>query len=103
MTCQEGDEKWNGSDAMKARLISDLEEEGICHADDIVEINLIRNKHAYPVFALGYEPHYEKLTHCLSGIENLQSIGRQGAFTFPGMHSAMRMGAVAADNIVNCK
>ena len=101
MTCQEGDEKWTGADEMRSRVVSDLEKEGICREEDIVEMNLIRNRYAYPVFSLGYEPHYEKLMSCLAGIENLQSIGRQGGFTFPGMHSAMRMGASAADQILN--
>lgn len=103
MTCQEGDEKWTGSESMKARVIADLEAEGLCEADDVVEINIVRNRHAYPVFALGYEPHYENVTQYINEIDNLQSIGRQGGFSFPGMHSAMRMGAVAAERILDQK
>lgn len=100
MTCQEGDEKWRGTKSMKEKVIADLEAEGLCESKDVVEINILRNKHAYPVFTLGYEPHYEKVTQYLNGINNLQSIGRQGGFSFPGMHSAMRMGATAAEEIL---
>jgi protoporphyrinogen oxidase len=99
MTCQEGDEKWHGTQAMKQRVIADLESEGLCEGADVIEINILRNRHGYPVFSLGYEPHYEKVTGYLKGIDNLQSVGRQGGFSFPNMHSAMRMGADAAENI----
>ena len=100
MTCQEGDAKWRGDDNIKEKVIADLEAEGLCDPLDVVEINILRNKHAYPVFTLGYEPHYENVTQYLKGIDNLQSVGRQGGFSFPGMHSAMRMGASAAENIL---
>jgi protoporphyrinogen oxidase len=100
MTCQEGDEKWRGTQSMRSRVIADLESEGLCGSEDVVEINILRNRHGYPVFSLGYEPHYEKVTGYMKGIDNLQSVGRQGGFSFPNMHSAMRMGADAAENIL---
>ncbi len=101
MTCNQGDEKWRGTEEMKEMVVADLCSEGLCERDDVVEINIIRNRHAYPVFALGYERHYELVKKYLEGIDNLQSIGRQGGFSFPGMHSAMRMGAAAAENILS--
>ena len=103
MTCKEGDEKWQGTQAMKDSVIADLEAEGLCGRADVIEINILRNSHGYPVFSLGYEPHYEKVTGYLEGIDNLQSVGRQGGFSFPNMHSAMRMGADAAEKILRPK
>ena len=103
MTCQEGDEKWQGTQAMQDRVIADLEAEGLCDAADVIEINILRNSHGYPVFSLGYEPHYEKVTGYLKGINNLQSVGRQGGFSFPNMHSAMRMGSDAAEKVLQSK
>ena len=58
-----------------------------CHGDD----GLFRG------FALGFEPHLEKVKNWIKSIPNLQSVGRQGGFTYPNMHSAMRMGARAAE------
>jgi protoporphyrinogen oxidase len=68
--------------------------------DDIVEMHLLTNEWGYPVFALGFEPHLKRLQDFLERIPNLRSTGRQGAFTYPNMHNAMRMGATAAREVM---
>jgi protoporphyrinogen oxidase len=100
MTCELGDAKWEGAESMKQQVYADLEKENLCKAGDVVETHVLRNEHGYPVFALGYEPHHERIVRYLDEFDNLQSVGRQGGFTFPNMHSAMRMGADAADAII---
>jgi protoporphyrinogen oxidase len=99
MTCEIGDAKWRGEEAMKKQVFADLEAEGLCTEDDVVEVHVLRNAHAYPVFALGYEPHHDRVVDYLEGFENLQSVGRQGGFTFPNMHTAMRAGSDAAERV----
>lgn len=96
-TCEIGDDKWLGTPEMRERIFADLEAENICRRDDIVEVNLLHSETGYPVFALGFEPHLEKVKAWVKGVPNLQTAGRQGAFTYPNMHSAMRMGARAAE------
>jgi protoporphyrinogen oxidase len=98
-TCEIGDEKWQGTEDMKERIHTDLELENICRREDVVEVNILRSETGYPVFGLGFEPHLEKLKSWIKTIPNLQSVGRQGGFTYPNMHSAMRMGAKAADAV----
>lgn len=93
-TCEIGDASWNG-DALP-EILRDLEAEGLCTASDVVEHHLLHASHAYPVFARGFESHLETVLAYLTRFENLRSTGRQGAFTYPNMHSAMRMGADAA-------
>ncbi len=100
MTCQVGDEKWNGDESVRQEVFRDLEAEGVCAEEDVVELHVLRNGHGYPVFALGYEPHHEAVEAQLATYENLQSTGRQGGFCFPGMHTAMRMGADAARHVI---
>jgi len=100
MTCEIGDAKWNCEKEALDAVIADLEEEGICTRDEIVETNLLRTPHGYPVFDLGFEEHLETVQSYLDAIENVQSTGRQGGFCYPNMHKAMRMGADAADRIV---
>ena len=65
--------------------------------DEIVEVNLLRTPHGYPIFGLGFEPHLEKVNGFVKALENVQTTGRQGGFCYPNMHKAMRMGADAAD------
>ena len=96
-TCEIGDDKWKGTDEVKQRIFSDLEHENICRREDVVEVNILHSETGYPVFALGFEPHLDKVKRWIASITNLQSVGRQGGFTYPNMHSAMRMGARAAE------
>lgn len=97
--CEVGDARWNGDLAVRRQLVADLEAEGLLRADEIVETQLIHSRHAYPVFALGYEEPLDSVNAYLSGFTNLLSVGRQGGFCFPNMHGAMRMGADAADRM----
>jgi len=100
-TCELGDSKWNG-DALP-EILEDLEAEGLCLAEDVVEHHLLQAEQAYPIFAKGFEPHLDTVLTYLSRFKNLRTTGRQGAFTYPNMHSAMRMGADAAGSLLNRK
>ncbi len=95
-TCEIGDYKWTGSEEAKQRIYEDLEAENICKRDDIKEVHLLQGETGYPVFALGFEPHFEKVIAWVKSIPNLQTTGRNGGFKYPNMHAAMRMGATAA-------
>ncbi len=99
-TCEVGDEKWNGEQSFIDKIAADLEDEGICTKEEIVETHVLRTRHGYPVFDLGFEPHLESVQNFVASLENVQSVGRQGGFCYPNMHSAMRMGANAADEIL---
>jgi len=99
-TCEVGDDKWNGDQSFIDKIAADLEDEGICQKEEIVETHVLRTQHGYPVFALGFEPHLQKVQDFVASLENVRSVGRQGGFCYPNMHSAMRMGADAADEIL---
>jgi len=99
-TCEVGDDKWNGDQSFIDKIAADLEDEGICQKEEIVETHVLRTQHGYPVFALGFEPHLKAVQDFVESLENVRSVGRQGGFCYPNMHSAMRMGADAADEIL---
>ncbi|WP_038167171.1 FAD-dependent oxidoreductase [Verrucomicrobium sp. BvORR106] len=99
-TCEIGDAKWLGTDEAKERLFTDLELENICAREDVVEVNILHGETGYPIFSLGFEPHYEQVIQWVKSVSNLQSTGRQGGFKYPNMHSAMRMGATAAQVVL---
>lgn len=99
-TCEIGDPKWNGDAEVREQILTDLELENICRREDVVEVNILHGETGYPIFALGFEPHLEKVKSWLATAPNLQSTGRQGGFTYPNMHSAMRMGARAAEAVM---
>jgi protoporphyrinogen oxidase len=99
-TCEIGDEKWIGTPEVKERIYSDLAAEGICTREEIVQCHILRSETGYPVFTVGFEPHLQAIKDWIQTVPNLQSTGRQGAFTYPNMHSAMRMGAKAAQQVM---
>jgi protoporphyrinogen oxidase len=99
-TCEQGDDKWNATPAVREQIMADLEAERICTRDQIVEWHVMHAETGYPIFRLGFEQHHEKVKEFLKSIPNLQTTGRQGGFCYPNMHSAMRMGAKAADAVL---
>jgi protoporphyrinogen oxidase len=99
-TCEKGDDKWKATPAVREQIMADLEAEDICTRDQIVEWHVMHAETGYPVFRLGFEEHHEKVKEFLNSIPNLQTTGRQGGVCYPNMHSAMRMGAKAADAVL---
>ena len=99
-TCEKGYDRWEGTEAARAKIFQDLEAENICKAGDVVECHLLKSETGYPLFSLGFEPYLEVLTKWIDSVPNLQSVGRQGGFCYPNMHSAMRMGAKAAEQVM---
>ncbi len=91
MTCEVGDEKWG--DGCFPDILQGLEAEGLCYREDVIEKHLIRSRYAYPIFKKGYEEHLQVIASYLAQFSNLKSVGRQGAFCYPNMHQAMKMGA----------
>lgn len=98
-TCEIGDAKWRG-DALP-NIIADLEAEGLCQSDQISEHHLIHAEHAYPIFTLEFNTHLKVIEDYLIRFSNLRTTGRQGAFTYPNMHTAMRMGHEAATELLS--
>ena len=97
-TCEVDDAKWKGEALPK--ILTDLEKQGLCKPEEVVSHHLIHAKHAYPIFAKGFEHHHKIVMSYLSKFENLRTTGRQGGFTYPNMHSAMRMGADAVTELL---
>lgn len=98
-TCEVDDPKWQG-DAF-SQILADLQAENLCPPEAVVYHHLIHSHHAYPIFSLGFEQHLATVQEYLARFDNLQSTGRQGSFSYPNMHSAMRMGATAAAELLS--
>jgi protoporphyrinogen oxidase len=100
LTCEPGDDRWRGERAVVDQIVADLQAEGLLRADDVVDVYLQTSAYGYPVFSLGFEEHLEAVQAYVGAIGNLRSTGRQGAFCYPNMHRAMRMGADAAEALM---
>lgn len=95
-TCEPGDEKWRVTEGVKEQIMKDLEAENIVKRDQIREWHILQAVNGYPIFKLGFEPHFQRLMDFVGKVTNLRTAGRQGAFCYPNMHGAMRQGANAA-------
>ena len=100
MTCSINDAKWNDAETIREQIQNDLSEEGICEPQEIIEWHHFKNAYGYPIYDLGFETHLETINKWLNSQPTISSIGRQGGFTYPGMHSAMRMGHDTVKKII---
>jgi len=100
LSCRPGDARWRGDAAVREQVVAELAAEGLLRPEEVVECHVFANEHAYPVFALGFEERLATVRRWLAGLENLCSTGRNGAFCYPNMHGAMRMGLETARELL---
>ena len=99
--CTEGDELWNKSDEELVALgKQEIDKIELADASTIFDAFVIRMPKTYPVYSMDYERHLEKIKSFLSGISNLQCIGRNGMFKYNNMDYSILCGLMAADNIL---
>lgn len=101
MTCNIGDDRWTGAPPVRRQLFEELEMEGVCTQEQVVEQHVLQCAEGYPIFTIGFEKHLGIVTDHLAGTPHLYSTGRQGAFCYPNMHGSMRMGADAARSVLD--
>lgn len=100
--CNVNDDIWNCGDAdLLERCLADLCELGIDVRGKVTGYFTSRVTHGYPVYKLDYRRHQEKLMNFLDQFENLITCGRQGAFRYIFMDTAMAMGIAAAQRMVS--
>jgi protoporphyrinogen oxidase len=97
IACDPKDAFWTDEAAAVEAVVSDLVREKIIERGEVLATHVFRARHAYPVYALGYEAALETLLDAFASLENVETAGRQGRFQYVNTHIAMRMGASAAD------
>ena len=97
--CDEGDAFWTMPDDALVRLAADeLAALGLAPRSAIEDGLVIRQPGAYPVYTGAYRQHLEVLRRALSGLNNLQTIGRNGMFRYNNLDHSMLTGLLAARN-----
>lgn len=100
--CNQGDELWVKSDSELISLASrEIVALGLLkHSSFIEEGVVIRQLKAYPVYDGDYRQHLQIIQDFLCGIENLQTIGRNGMHRYNNQDHSMLTGMLAARNIL---
>ncbi|HTQ41955.1 MAG TPA: FAD-dependent oxidoreductase [Polyangiaceae bacterium] len=98
--CDVGDRTWTaGAEELRARGVSELASLGF-RVDDVLDAFCVRVAHGYPVYHLRYEADRRLLLREVDRFANVRTAGRQGLFRYVFMDAAMRMGIVAAEQML---
>jgi protoporphyrinogen oxidase len=98
--CSEGDALWTMPDAALVRLgTEELERIGLARASEISDGCVFRVPKAYPVYDAHYREHLDTVREFVDGLENLQTIGRNGLHRYNNQDHAMLTGLLAVRNL----
>jgi protoporphyrinogen oxidase len=99
--CAENDSLWTMPDAELVELGKrELEQIGLARAADVADGCVFRTEKAYPVYDAGYRDSLATVRTFVDGLENLQTIGRNGLHRYNNQDHAMLTGLLAVRNLV---
>jgi protoporphyrinogen oxidase len=95
-----GDEVWNMSDVELVELGKrEVEAIGLARAAEIEDGCVLRVPDAYPVYDGSYRASLERIREFVDGLENFQTVGRNGLHRYNNQDHAMMTGKLAARNL----
>lgn len=99
--CSEGDETWTTPDADLIELgKQEVHRIGLVRGSDIEDGCVVRVPKAYPVYDADYREHLAVIREFVSGLENFQSVGRNGLHRYNNQDHAVLTGMLAVRNAV---
>ena len=102
--CNVGDDIWTADDAsLLQRASEDLLPLGVNLAEKGRDYFTTREEHAYPLLDVSYREKRQEAIDHLNQFSNLIMCGRQGTFRYIFMDTAMEMGQMAAQSILEAK
>jgi protoporphyrinogen oxidase len=102
--CQEGDGLWQMSDEeLRALASKELEVLGLAKVKHVIGAAIIRQPKAYPVYDGEYREALDVLEDWLTGLENFQTVGRNGLHRYNNQDHSMLSAMYAARNILGEK
>ncbi|WP_064605202.1 FAD-dependent oxidoreductase [Photobacterium sp. J15] len=102
--CNKGDEVWSmDGERLQQRVLRDLDSLGVESKLATGEYFTSYTEHAYPLMDMPYQDKREKAISHLSQFDNLIMTGRQGTFRYIFTDTAMEMGMMAAQSVIDGK
>ncbi len=99
--CTEGDELWNMPDADLIALgKQELERIGLAQTGDVVDGCVFRVPKAYPIYDTEYAEYLKTVRNFVDGLENFQTIGRNGLHRYNNQDHSMITGTLAVRNLL---
>jgi len=102
--CNKGDEVWSmDGEKLRQQVLQDLDSLGVNPSWSTGEYFTEYSEFAYPLMDMGYQDKRQKAINHLSQFNNLIMTGRQGTFRYIFTDTAMEMGMMAAESLLNGK
>src|SRR5262245_41258903 len=99
--CTEGDALWRLSDAELIELGKrELDRIGLVSQSDIEDGCVFRVSKAYPIYDSEYRSYLETVKNFVRGLENYQTIGRNGLHRYNNQDHAMVTGMLSVRNMI---
>lgn len=99
--CTEGDALWNTPDADLIELgKQEVDRTGLASYADVEDGCVVRVPKAYPVYDSNYRGSLDIIREYMAGLENVQTIGRNGLHRYNNQDHAMLTGILAVRNLV---
>jgi protoporphyrinogen oxidase len=100
--CDEGDALWTTPDAELIALASrEVEALRLVRQGDVVDGCVVRVPKAYPIYDTDYREQLAVVREWVDGLENLQTIGRNGLHRYDNQDHAMVTGMLAVKNLLH--
>jgi protoporphyrinogen oxidase len=100
--CFADDELWSMPDNALVQLAArELGRIGLLDPDHVVDGTAIRVRHAYPMYDAGYREAVGRLRGALDGLENLETVGRNGLHRYNNQDHSMWTAVLGALNLLD--
>jgi len=98
--CTEGDAVWTMADADLIEMgRREIDRIGLARSEDVVDGCVVRVEKAYPVYDSDYREYLGVVRQFIDGLENCQTIGRNGLHRYNNQDHAMLTGMLAVRNL----
>jgi len=102
--CFEGDEVWNAEKEKLFDMAMEwLEKLKFLKREEVLNIHVIKEPDAYPIYDLEYSANVKVITDWLDSFENFFAIGRPGRFRYTNQDHSLEMGILAAQSVLEGK
>lgn len=98
--CTEGDAVWTMADTDLIEMgRREIDRIGLARSEDVVDGCVVRVEKAYPVYGSDYREYLSVVRQFIDGLENCQTIGRNGLHRYNNQDHAMLTGMLAVRNL----
>jgi len=100
ISCRADSSTWKLSDEQLFEMcIASLENDGFLKKSETIKYFVLRARHAYPIYALGYEKHFQVLLDYMETLPKFAALGRTGKLMYADIDQCMVKGFELAEEI----